>query len=343
MTYAYAAKAWFVLGLSLCMSAPEGAAQDAVADFYRGKQVAIMVGFGPGGSASLYSQALARHIGRHLPGSPNFIVQHVPGAGGLVVANTIYNTAPRDGLAFAITGRTMAIEPLLGAANAKFDARRFGWLGTANVEYTTCLAWHTAAVKTLADAMTKELIVGGTGADATEVAWPKAVNKLIGTKFKIVVGYQSSTDMNLAMERGELEGNCGLGRTILKRRLPEWLKEKKVNILFQMGLRKHPDIPDVPLISDYARTPEDRKVFEFLFAPQEMGRPFFAPPGVPAERLRALRVAFERTLKDAAFLADADRLGLEVQHVGGEAIEALLARLYASPKDVIDRVKAAAE
>ena len=341
MTLTAYVRALLALGMALDIPAP-AEAQDAVADFYKGKQVAIMVGFGPGGSASLYSQALARHMGRHLPGSPSFIVQHVPGAGGLVVANTIYNTAPRDGTAFAITGRTMAIEPLLNS-NAKFDARRFGWLGTANVEYTTCLAWHPAAVKTLADAMTKELIVGGTGADATEVAWPKAVNKLIGTKFKIVVGYQSSTDMNLAMERGELEGNCGLGWTILKRRLPEWLREKKVNILFQMGLRKHPDIPDVPLISDYAKTPEDRKVFEFLFAPQEMGRPFFAPPGLPPERLRALRVAFERTLKDAAFLADAERLGLEVQHVGGEAIDTLLARLYTSPKDVIDHVKAVAE
>jgi tripartite-type tricarboxylate transporter receptor subunit TctC len=263
---------------ALLVLAASARAQDAVADFYRGKQVAIMVGFGPGGSASLYSQALTRHMGRHLPGSPSFVVQHMPGAGGLVVANTIYNTAPRDGLAFAITGRTMAIEPLLGGANTKFDARRFGWLGTANVEYTTCLAWHTASVKTLADLMRKELIVGGTGADATEVAWPKAANKLVSTRIKIVTGYQSSTDMNLAMERGELEGNCGLGWTFVKLRKPEWLRENKVNILFQMGLRKHPDLPDVPLISDHARTSDDRKVFEFLFAPQEMGRPFFAPP-----------------------------------------------------------------
>jgi tripartite-type tricarboxylate transporter receptor subunit TctC len=332
------------VGLAIVLVlATSARAQDAVADFYRGKQVAIMVGFGPGGSASLYSQALARHMGRHLPGSPSFVVQHVPDAGGLVVANTIYNTAPRDGLAFAITGRTMAIEPLLGGTNAKFDARRFGWLGTANVEYTTCLAWHTAAVKTLADLMRKELIVGGTGADATEVAWPKAANKLVGTRIKIVTGYQSSTDMNLAMERGELEGNCGLGWTFVKLRKPDWLRENKVNILFQMGLRKHSDLPDVPLISDHAGTPDDRKVFEFLFAPQEMGRPFFAPPGLSPARLAALRLAFERTLKDTAFLADAARLGLEVQHGSGEAIDALLERTYAAPKEVIARAKAVAE
>jgi tripartite-type tricarboxylate transporter receptor subunit TctC len=287
----------------------------------------VVVGYGPGGSASFYAQALAHHMGRFLPGSPSLVVQHMPGAGGLLAANNLFNTAPRDGTVLAITGRTMAIEPLLDNNNSKFDGRKFSWLGTANVETTTCLAWHTSPVKTLQDAMTRELVVGGTGADATEVVFPKAVNKLVGTRFKIVIGYQSSADMNLAMERGELEGNCGLGWTIVKRRLPDWLTDNKISIKFQMGLRKHSDLPAVPLISDFAKTPEDRQVFEFLFAPQEMGRPFFAPPGVPAERVQALRDAFDRTLKDAQFLAEADRLGLEVEHGSGEAIDRLLARL----------------
>jgi tripartite-type tricarboxylate transporter receptor subunit TctC len=319
------------------------AAQDAVAEFYKGKLVSILIGFSPGGSSSLYAQALARHMGRYLPGGPNFIVQHVPGAGGLVLANNIYNTVARDGLAFGITGRTAAIEPLLGNANAKFDGRRFGWIGTANVEYTTCITWHSARVKTLADAMTMEAIVGGSGADATEVVFPKAANKLVGTRFKVVLGYPGSTELLLAMERGETEGFCGIGWTFLKLRKSEWLRDKKINILYQMSLEKHPELPDVPAIIDYAKTPTDRKVFEFLFAPQEMGRPFFAPPGVPADRLAALRLAFERTLKDGAFLADADKLGVEVQHVGGAAIEKLLERIYASPKEVIDRAKAVAE
>jgi tripartite-type tricarboxylate transporter receptor subunit TctC len=320
-----------------------GAAQDQVADFYKGRQVTVVVGYGPGGSASFYAQALAHHVGRYLPGNPSVVVQHVPGAGGLLAANSIYNIVPRDGTVLAITGRTVGIEPLIGNSNAKFDGRKFNWIGTANVEYTTCLSWHTSPVKTLQDAMTKVLVVGGTGADATDVVFPKAVNKLVGTKLKIVVGYQSSAEMNLAMERGELEGNCGLGWTIVKRRKPEWLRERKINILFQMALRKHPDLPDVPLISDSTRTPEDRQVFDFLFAPQEMGRPFFAPPGVPPERVRALRDAFERALKDPAFLAEADKLGLEVQHGGGEAIDRLLERVYATPKEVIERVKAVAE
>jgi tripartite-type tricarboxylate transporter receptor subunit TctC len=196
----------------LCLSLP-AAAQDAVADFYRGKQVTVMVGFTPGGSSSLYAQGVARHMGRFLPGNPSFIVQHVPGASGLVLANNLYNTVPRDGTAFGITGRTAPIEPLLGQANAKFDGRRFSWIGTANVEYTTCIAWHTAPVKTLADAMTTELIVGGSGADATEVIFPKAANKLVGTKFKVVLGYPGSTELLIAMERGETQGFCGIGWT----------------------------------------------------------------------------------------------------------------------------------
>jgi hypothetical protein len=187
------------------------------------------------------------------------------------------------------------------------------------------------------------VVVGGTGADATEVVFPKAVNKLIGTRFKIVIGYQSSADMNPAMERGELAGNCGLGWTVIKRRKPEWLADNQISILFQMGLHKHADLPAVPLISDLARTPQDRQVFEFLFAPQDMGRPFFAPPGVPPERVAALREAFAQILQDAQFLAEADRLGLEVQHGGGHAIDRLLDRLYATPPSVIADVKSIAE
>jgi len=328
---------------AMVSAAPQSVAQDAVADFYRGRQVSVLVGSSPGGSASLYAQALARHMIRYLPGAPAFVVQHVPGAGGLVVANTVANASPRDGTVFAITSRTTALEPLLGNRNAKFDGRQLAWLGTANVEYTTCFAWNTAAVKTLQDAMRGELIVAGTGADATEVVWPKVANKLIGTRFKIVLGYPGSTEMLLALERGEVEGNCGLGWTFLKLRKADWLRDKKINILFQWSLHKHPDLPEVPLLIDSTRTPEDRKVFEFLLAPQDMGRPFFAPPGVPPERLQALRDAFAQTLKDPQFLAEADKMGIEVQVVRGEAVQALVERIYAAPPDVIARAKAAAE
>lgn len=318
-------------------------AQDPVADFYRGKQISILVGFTPGGSSSLYAQALSREMGKHLPGNPTLIVQHMPGAGGLLVANHVFNTAARDGTIIATTGRTVAIEPLIGNKNARYDARKLNWLGTANVEYTTCIVSASAPAKTLEDAKHSEVIVGGSGSDATEVVFPKAANKLAGTRFKVVLGYHGSTELLLAMERGETQGFCGIGWTFLKMRQGQLLRDKKVNILFQISMEKHPDLPDVPAIIDHARTPQDRKVFEFLFAPQEMGRPFFAPPEVPPARVKALRDAFERTLKDPAFLAEAERTGIEVQHRSGEHIDALLDRIYATPQEIIERAKAVTE
>jgi tripartite-type tricarboxylate transporter receptor subunit TctC len=328
------ALAALLLGCARCW-----AADDSNASFYANRPVTIYVGFGPGGSASLYAQALSHHLGRFLPGNPTMTVQHMPGAGGLTVMNYIANTAPRDGTAFAITDRTSAFEPLMGNINAKFDGRELNWLGTANVENTTCISWYTSPVRTLQDAMTQELVIGGTGSNATEVIFPKAINELIGTKFRSIIGYAGSNEMDLAMERGELQGNCGLGWTLIKNRHPDWLANKKINILFQMAMEKHPDLPDVPLITDYAKTPDDRKIFEFLFAPQKMGRPFFAPPGVPADRVTALRDAFSRTLQDPQFLAEAARLGLEVQLVAGADVQQIVESLYATPPELLARVR----
>ena len=328
--------------LAVCSPLP-AAAQDAVADFYRGKQITILTGGSPGGSAGLYTQTLSRHMGRYLPGNPKFIVQFVPTAGGIVVANNTFNTSARDGTAIAHANRTIPLEPLLGNTNARYDGRKFSWLGSANVEYQICIIWHASAVKTLEDAMIKEAVVGGTGGEAFEIVMTKAANKLVGTRFKIVTGYVGSSGILLAMERGEVESFCGIGWTYVKLRKADWLHDRKINILYQMSLEKHPDIPQVPLLIDYARTPDDRKVFEFLLAPLAMGRPFFAPPDVPSDRLAALRVAFERTLKDPAFLADADKAGLEVQHVGGDEVAKLVDRIYASPQDVIERAKAVAQ
>jgi tripartite-type tricarboxylate transporter receptor subunit TctC len=321
----------------------DGRAQDSIADFYKGRQIKISVGFSAGGSSSLYAQTLARHMGKYLPGNPSLVVQHMPGAGGLVAANYVYNNAPRDGSEFAITARTAALEPLLGNQNARFDALKFNWIGNANIENSVCVAWHTASVKTIDDVFAKELIVGGASSAAQEVMFPRALNKLVGTKFKIVTGYPGSTEILLAMERGEVQGFCGIGWTFIKLRKGEWLKEKKINMLFQMALKKHPEIADVPAILDYAKTAEDRQVLELLFAPQDMGRPFFAPPGVPAERVHALRTAFVQALQDPAFLEEAEKQGVEVQLVTGEDIHKLLERIYAAPKQVVDRARAAAE
>lgn len=329
-------------GLALCMPC-NAVAQDAVADFYRNRQVKILIGFSAGGSSSLYAQSLARHMGKYIPGQPSFVPQHMPGAGSLVAANYINTNAARDGTEFAITSRTAALEPLLGNPNAKFDARRFNWIGTANIENSICISWHTARVKTVQDAFTQELIVGGAGPAAQETMFPKAFNKLLGTKFKVITGYPGSTEILLAIERGELQGFCGIGWTFVKLRKGDWLRDKKINILFQMALEKHPEMPDVPAILDFAKSPEDRQVIEFLFAPQEMGRPFFAPPDVPRERVEALRSAFAQTLKDPKFLEETEKQGLEIQLLGGDAIQKLVERIYATPPGVIARAKAAVE
>jgi hypothetical protein len=235
----------------------DGRAQDSIADFYKGRQIKISVGFSAGGSSSLYAQTLARHMGKYLPGNPSLVVQHMPGAGGLVAANYVYNNAPRDGSEFAITARTAALEPLLGNQNARFDALKFNWIGNANIENSVCVAWHTASVKTIDDVFAKELIVGGASSAAQEVMFPRALNKLVGTKFKIVTGYPGSTEILLAMERGEVQGFCGIGWTFIKLRKGEWLKEKKINMLFQMALKKHP--PRDRRRSGHPRLRQDRR------------------------------------------------------------------------------------
>ena len=329
--------------LALPASTLPATAQDAGAEIFKGKQNSILVGFSPGGNSSLYAQALTRVMGRHLPGNPVVIVQHMPGAGGLTVINHLVANAPRDGTVLATTSRTFALEPLLGNKNARFDTLKLTWLGTANVEATTCILWHTAPAKTLAEAMQHEVIVGGTGAEASEVVFSRAANKLNGTKFKVVLGYPGSTEMLLAMERQETQGFCGIGWTFVKMRKGYWLRDKKINIVFQMGLAKHPELPDVPSIMEHAKTPEDRQVWEFLLAPQEFGRPFVGPPDLPPERTKLLRDAFEKSLKDPAYLAEAEKLGIEVQHRGGEQIKQLLERVYQTPKAIIDRAKSISE
>jgi tripartite-type tricarboxylate transporter receptor subunit TctC len=325
--------------MALCMvaAAIHQARADDTPEFYKDKLITILVGYTPGGSASFYAQAVAKHMGKYLPGHPKFVVQHMPGAGGLLMADHLYNAAPRDGTVFGITVRTAGIAPLLGNTKVKFDGRKFGWIGSAAVEYSTCFSWKTSPVKTLADAQNREVIVGSAGADATASLWPRAVNALVGTKFKIVTGYPGSNEVVLAVERGEIDGYCALSWTYIKLRKPDWMAEHKINLLFQMGTGKHPDLPDVPLISDYAKTPEDRQLFDFLFAPQAMGRPFLAPPGLPPERLQMLRTAFEKTLKDPEFIKDAEKLNLEVEHVPGEKLQEIVDRLYALPRSVIDR------
>ena len=313
----------------------------SVADFYRGKTVSIYIGYGPGGTYDLSARVLARHIGRHIPGEPSIVTRNMPGAGSLKLANYLYNVAPRDGTEFGIFGRTIPIEPLLDGPGAQFDALKLTWLGSTSNEVSNCVAWHTSAVKSANDLFEKELVVGAAGAASPSAVFPTVFNAVLGTRFKVINGYPSSANSLTAMEAGEVAGFCAWGWTAMTVTRPDWIRDKKFNVLFQIALRKHPDHPEAPLVLDLAKTSEDRQVLELVAAPQTFARPFAAPPGLPPERAAALRNAFDATVKDPAFIAEAAKLQLEPDLVTAVQLEEVLRRIYATPPVVVARAKAA--
>jgi tripartite-type tricarboxylate transporter receptor subunit TctC len=275
-------------------------------------------------------------MGRHLPGNPTVIAQHMPGAGGLVVANYIAQRAPRDGTEFAIAARTVAFEPQLGNKNAAFDPLKLSWIGNANVESSTCISWHSSPVKTMEDLVKHELVVGGTSGDSLAITMPRALNQLSGAKFRIVAGYTVSTDIMIAMERGELSGFCSIGWTFLKLRKPDWLAEKKINILLQMSLSRHADLPNVPAVLELARDDRQREILRLIFAQSQMGRVIMGPPAMPRAMVEAHRAAFDRALKDPEFLADVEKMRLEISGpMSGAEVDQLVASLYrATPERI---------
>lgn len=337
-----AAGAAVLLAISAPLSGPlSGTAYaDAVSDFYKGKQVTIYVGYSAGGGYDTYARLLGRHIGKHIPGKPSVIVRNMPGAGSVRMANWLYNVGPKDGTAIGAVARGVAFDTLFGMKGSQFDAQKFNWLGSMNNEVSVCVSWATSAIKTFEDVRAKELVVGGTGGSADTDQFPKILNGVLGTKFKIVAGYPGGNEINLAMERGEVGGRCGWSWSSVVSTRGAWLKEKKINILVQLSLSKHPDLKDVPLVTDLARTPEEKAIMKLVFARQVMGRPFVLPPGIPADRLTALRKAFMDTMKDKEFRDQAQRGKLEVEAVSGEEIQKLVDEAYATPKPVVDRVSA---
>jgi tripartite-type tricarboxylate transporter receptor subunit TctC len=329
---------WGGLGAAILAAAPlSSALADVVADFYRGKNVEMYIGYSAGGGYDVYARLVARHIGKHIPGNPNIIPKNMTGAGSLKLANWLYNVAPKDGTVIGMIGRGTGFDPLFGIKGAQFQGTRFNWLGSANDEVSVCVSWHTSDVKTFDDLLTHELIVGGTGASADTDQFPKIMNAVLGTKMRIITGYPGGNDIGLAMERGEVKGRCGWSWSSVKATHQHWLDEKKINVLIQLSLEKHPDLPTVPLVVDLAKTDDDKKIMRLLFARQVMGRPFLAPPDLPPDRLAALRKAFMDTMRDKEFLADAERGKLEITPVSGEGIQKLVAEVYATPAAVTKR------
>jgi tripartite-type tricarboxylate transporter receptor subunit TctC len=310
------------------------------AEFYKGKTVEVYVGFSVGGAYDAYARLLARHMGKHIPGNPTLVVRNMEGAGSLRLANWLYNVAPKDGTAFGTIARGTAFDPLLGRGGAQFEATKFSWIGSANDEVSICVAWHTTPVNTFEDLRTKEMIVGGTGGSADTDQFPRIVNGVLGAKMRVVTGYPGGNDIVLAMERGEVQGRCGWSWSSVKATHPTWVEEKKIKILLQLSLAKHPDLPDVPLIMDLAKTEEQKQILRLIFARQVMGRPFVGPPGIPADRLAALRKAFMDTMKDAEFLAEADRGQFEITPVSGEEIQKLVAEVFETPKEIAGKAAA---
>jgi tripartite-type tricarboxylate transporter receptor subunit TctC len=313
------------------------AAPIARAEAPAAKPVQMIIGFGPGGGYDLWGRTVARYLGRHLPGNPTVIAQNMPGAGSYTAASYLFNIAPRDGTALGIIARDAALGPLSGATGARFDPTKLSWIGTPAKETNVCIAYKTARVQSVADLFDKELILGDTGPGTGTRAYPKALNALIGTKFKIIGGFPASSDVFLAMERGEVEGICESLDSIRVRR-PDWIPTKTVSILFQGGAAPNPALGGVPFVLDLARTAEARQAIEFLYAGQGIGRPFVAPPDLPAERLKALREAFDATMQNADFIAEAKNSKLELAPENGAHLAALIAKIYATPKPIVDKV-----
>jgi tripartite-type tricarboxylate transporter receptor subunit TctC len=308
-------------------------------DFYKGKQITMLVASVAGGGYDTYARTLARHMSKHIPGNPVIVPKNLPGAGGLVGASTLYNSASRDGLTFAALTNGIALDPLFKKYPGRFEPLKLTWLGSIGKLMNVCVTWYTSPVKTIQQAQARQVIVSASAATSNSVMMPKIANALLGTKFKVVTGY-ADTDVTLAMERGEVEGVCGLAYTTLKATRPEWFRDSKLNILLQIGLTKFRDLPDVPSAFDLVSNPESRKILELILIRQEMGRPFAAPPGVPADRVALLRAAFDATLKDPEFLADARRLQMEIDPLEGTDIEKLLKQAYSAPEAIVAKAAA---
>jgi tripartite-type tricarboxylate transporter receptor subunit TctC len=322
--------------------APGGAllAQPA-ADFYRGKTLTLIVGYSVGGGYDTYARVLARYMAKHIPGNPTIVVQNMPGAGSLRSANYLFAVAPKDGTVFGMFGRGLAMEPLIGTSATQYDSRKFSWLGSATNEVSVCAIWHTSPVKNWTDMLTKPFTVGGEGSGSDPDIFSAMLRNAFGGKLKTVSGYPGSNEVALAMERGEVDGRCGWSWSSMKATRADWIRDKKINVVVQLSLTKSPELPDVPLVTEFATTERQHQILKLILSRQVMGRPFTAPPGIPEDRKAVLRAAFDATMADAEFRADVTARGLEVNPVNGAEVDRLMEELYQTAPEAIAEAKAA--
>ncbi len=307
---------------------------------YEGKTITIITSTGVGGVYDLTARVIARHIGRYIPGNPSLIVQNMPGGGNVLATNYMYNIAPRDGLSIASIHNAMPLHQVLDGRGVRFDASKFNWLGSTGSENEVILAWRTAGITTLKQAMAKEIVLGSTGSGSGLSIIPTAMNNVLGTRFKLVIGYKTSEDINLALERGEVQARA-FGINSIESQHPDWLTQGKVVFLAQAGVKRDKDLPDVPLLTELAATPEQRGILKLISSPAGLGHPYLAPPGVAPERLALLRNAFAATLKDKAFLAEVDNLHIAIDPMSTDEVGAIVAETINAAPDVVAKAKAA--
>lgn len=327
-------------GVGLTMMAA-GAPAHAADDFYKGKTLRLIVGYAPGGGYDVYARFAVRHMARLLPGKPSVVAQNMPGAGSARAAQYLMVSAPQDGTVLGTVGQNLPLDQALSAGKTKYDTRRFNWIGNIIDGNNVMFVWHTTGVKSVEDAKTKEVFLSATGVTSTSVQYPRVLNNMFGTKFKIITGFGGGTELNLAIERGETQGRGSTGWSNIKAVTPQYLADKKINIILQMGLKREKDLPDVPLLIDLARNPAERRVLELISAGVDIGRPILTTPGVPAVRVKLLRDTFDAALADKQFLAEAAKARMDISPVRGEDVQKIVENIVSAPPDIVNLVEAA--
>ena len=331
---------WKAMGIAAlsCFALPADATAD-VADFYKDKTVSLIISTGSGGGYDTTARFVARYLPKYLPGSPTIVAKNMPGAGNVLAANYMYNIAPRDGSTIATLAQAVFLLQPLDGQGVKFDAGKFYYLGSASVDNSTIYAWHTAGVASIDDVLKKELLLGATGVGSGSTVYPIIMNNLLGTKFKIIAGYKTSQEVDLAMARGEVEGRAGNNFQSLKANRPDWIVEKKVIFLTQVGLERDSEYPDVPLLTELARNEEQRRIFTMFSAPVAIGRPFLTTPDVPSDRAEALRSAFASVMSDPGFGAEGKKASLDIKPTTGARLAEIVADLINTPPDIVAKAK----
>jgi tripartite-type tricarboxylate transporter receptor subunit TctC len=333
----------FIAGGILAAAASSAAQADAVADFYKGKTMTLVVSTGAGGTYDTVARTIAKHMPNHIPGKPVIIVKYMPGAGHVLATNFMYNQAPKDGTHIATIGNSIPLHQILDGKGVRYDARKFNWLGTTGISNLMTVAWAASGIKSIDDVMKKEVTAGSTGTGSGTSLYPTVTNNVLGTKFKLIAGYRKATEIDLAMERGEVVVRSGFSYGSLSHEHPDWLKDKKVNFLFQVGGEREEDLPSVPLMTDLAKNDEQRQILKLISSTVAIGRPYLTTPGVPADRLAALRSAFMATVKDPAFLTDAKKLDFDLKPLGAEKVTEIVKDTINTPADIVTKARAAME